>query len=218
MEENTKNTLLKSVRAIGSVKPSFDHHTQSFFPPQLTVLGTGFWVKNNVFITCAHVVQKFAEQHIDIAGALFFGGNEDIYRKASISILDYEHDLAVLCVEEKNFKLENERISLNITNKKEKIGEDVFFAGYPLGDRLLNDKHTTIFSKGCVAHASSDLNIIRKHIKISGSIEPGFSGSPVVNKEGEVFGVVANHPLETKNIFNIISWEHVQKIIDLEQS
>ncbi len=57
-----------------------------------------------------------------------------------------------------------------------------------------------------------------KEIKISGFVEGGFSGSPVVDDDNNLIGVVANHPQQTKSIFNIISWEHVVKLIDLENS
>ena len=212
------NNLLNSVRSIGIIKPSFDFNTQSFLPAKLNILGTGFWVGDGVFVTCAHVVQNLLGGPIELVGSLVVGGNRQQYLKATISILDLEHDLAVLQVANKDFHNTQKQFCLTINNKKEEIGSDIRFAGYPLGNHLLNEDHTPVFSKGVIAHAGSSVNKLRKEIKISGSVEGGFSGSPVVNDEDLVVGVVSNHPQQTKNIFNIISWEHVEKIVSLERS
>jgi len=210
--------LLNSVRSIGIIKPSFDFNTQSFLPPQLNILGTGFWVGEGVFVTCAHVVQNLLGGPIELVGSLVVGGNKQPYLKAMISILDLEHDLAVLQVTDKDFHNAQKASCLSINSKKEEIGSEVRFAGYPLGNHLLNEEHTPVFSKGVIAHTGSAVNKLRKEIKISGAVEGGFSGSPVVNDEDMVVGVVSNHPEQTKNIFNIISWEHIEKIVSLERS
>lgn len=214
--DNSK--LLNSVRSIGIIKPFFDFNTQDFLPPKLSILGTGFWIGDGVFVTCAHVVQNLLDGPIELVGSLVVGGNRQKYLKATISILDLEHDLAVLQVSDKEFHNTQKKFCLGINNKKEEIGAEIRFAGYPLGNQLLNEEHTPVFSKGVIAHAGSAVNKLRKEIKISGSVEGGFSGSPVVNDEDLVIGVVSNHPQQTKNIFNIISWEHVEKIVSLERS
>jgi V8-like Glu-specific endopeptidase len=214
--DNTK--LLASVRSIGTLKPIFDFKSQNFLPPQLNILGTGFWIGEGTFITCAHVVQNLLSGSMELVGMLVVGGNKNPYLKATISILDLEHDLAVLQVSDKNFH-ENQKVNcLQINSTKEIVGMDIRFAGYPLGNQLLNEDHTPIFSKGTIAHASSAINKLRKEIKISGFVEGGFSGSPVVDENNDVIGVVANHPEQTKSIFSIISWEHVSKLIELENS
>lgn len=210
--------LINSVRSIGTLKPIFDTNTQNFLPPQLNILGTGFWVGDGVFVTCAHVVQSLLSGPLELVGMLVVGGNKDQYLKATISILDLEHDLAVLQIADKNFHLSKKDKCLKINSDKEVVGMDVRFAGYPLGNQLLNEEHTPIFSTGTVAHTSSSINKLRKEIKISGFVEGGFSGSPAVDDKNNLIGVVANHPQQTKSIFNIISWEHVAKLIDLENS
>ena len=216
--ENSNARLLNSVRSIGTLKPIFDITNQNFLPPQLNILGTGFWVSDGVFVTCAHVVQGLLSGPLELVGMLVVGGNRQQYLKATISILDLEHDLAVLQISNKDFHFAQKQYCLEINNEREEIGSDIRFAGYPLGNHLLNEEHTPVFSKGIIAHTGSSVNKLRKEIKISGSVEGGFSGSPVVNNSNHVIGVVSNHPQQTKNIFNIISWEHVEKIVALEKS
>jgi len=216
IEDHSK--LLNSIRSVGTIKPVFDHKTQNFLAPQLEIKGTGFWVGDGVFITCAHVVNDLLTGPLELVGMLVVGGNKSPYLKATISILDLEHDMAVLQIGDKNHHQSQKANCLNINSKKEVVGMNVRFAGYPLGNQLLNEDHSPVFSKGTIAHASSTVNRLRKEIKISGFVEGGFSGSPVVDDENNLIGIVANHPQQTKSIFNIISWEHVQKIVDLEGS
>lgn len=217
-KEIDNTILLNSVRSIGTLKPSFDIKTQNFLPPQLNILGTGFWVGDGIFVTCAHVVKELLSGPLELVGMLVVGGNNDPYLKATISILDLEHDLAILQISNKDFHTGKKDKCLKINSNKEVVGMDIRFAGYPLGNQLLNEAHTPIFSKGTVAHTSSRINKLRKEIKISGFVEGGFSGSPVVDDNDVLIGVVANHPQQTKSIFNIISWEHVARLIDLENS
>lgn len=217
-KEISNDKLMNSVRSIGTLKPTFDIATQSFLPPQLNILGTGFWVSDGVFVTCAHVVQSLLSGPYELVGMLVVGGNKSQYLKANISILDLEHDLAILQIADKGFHSNQKDICLKINDKKESVGMSIRFAGYPLGNQLLNEEHTPIFSKGSIAHTSSSINKLRKEIKVSGFVEGGFSGSPVVDDEDNLIGVVANHPNQTKSIFNIVSWEHVAKLIDLENS
>jgi S1-C subfamily serine protease len=212
------NKLLNSVRSVGTLKPVFDFNSQSFLPPQLNILGTGFWVGDSTFVTCAHVVQGLLSGPLELVGMLVVGGNKSQYLKATISILDLEHDLAILQIADKNFHISQKDICLKINDKKETVGMNIRFAGYPLGNQLLNEEQTPIFAKGTIAHTSSSINKLRKEIKISGFIEGGFSGSPVVDDNDKLIGVVANHPEQTKSIFNIISWEHIARLIDLENS
>jgi S1-C subfamily serine protease len=214
--DNTK--LLSSVRSVGTLKPFFDVKEQKFVQPQLNIWGTGFWVGEGTFVTCAHVVQGLLSGPMELVGMLVVGGNMSPYLKATISILDLEHDLAVLQVSDKAYHTTQKSSCLKISTIKEVVGMDIRFAGYPLGNQLLNEGHTPIFSKGTVAHTASTVNRLRKEIKISGFVEGGFSGAPVVDDSDNLVGVVSNHPQETKSIFNVISWEHIAKLIELEIS
>lgn len=100
MGNNSLPIVCSAVRAVGVIKPEFNPQQKGFMPPQLRVNGTGFWLKNyETFITCAHVVQSILSGPIEVAGMLVVGGNGFEYRKATISIIDYAHDLAVLHVE-----------------------------------------------------------------------------------------------------------------------
>src|SRR5690349_6678156 len=91
-----------SVRAIGTLRPKFNLSQGGALSTDLSVIGTGFWLKEEkVLITCAHVIQDFLGAPVELAGLLVVGkaGN---YRRAVIGIADSAHDLAVLILVDNN--------------------------------------------------------------------------------------------------------------------
>jgi len=66
------------------------------------------------------------------------------------------------------------------------LGLDVFTIGYPVTD-ILRDKPK--YSEGTIS-ALSGLNDDDSWIQVSAPIQPGNSGSPLVNENGQVVGIV----------------------------
>src|SRR5205809_617696 len=94
-----------SVRAIGTFRPKFNPGQGRVFSDELTVLGTGFWLKDEkVLITCAHVIQNLLGAPLELAGLLVVGKTGN-YRRAAIAAADIEHDLAALVLIQDNGQL-----------------------------------------------------------------------------------------------------------------
>lgn len=225
MENNTqKPYVYNAVRAIGVIKPKFDNQKQNFLPPQLEVIGTAFWLKDyKVIISCAHVVRRFTETSVDQAGMLVIGKKGN-YQPIFIDSVDYAHDLAVLrLMSNDNALIEKEAESgLSVSDKYYDVATNLAYAGYPLGNQLLNQKHEPTYSEGVIGIKLREHNI-RKEIQISGPIIGGFSGSPIVLKDdsSKIVAVVSNGPADSNknsNIFMGISWEHVKAIAKLAKS
>jgi len=218
---NTSPIVCSAVRAVGVIKPEFNPQQKGFMPPQLRVNGTGFWLKNKeAFITCAHVVQGILSTPIEVAGMLVVGGNGFEYRKATISIIDYAHDLAVLHVEADATYLDAQLASaLEITDRKISIAEQVAYAGFPLGNELLNSKHSPSYSEGVVGSEILE-DTSPKMIQISGAVAGGYSGGPIVlkNEPNKVIAVLANSPSKAAgnaSIFRGIHWKHLKELLEL---
>lgn len=86
-----------AVRAVGMLKPKFQPGTRGrIFAEALDVQGTAFWLKDyGVLVTCAHVVQHLLSAPIEVTGLLMVG-NMGNYQMATIGLLDFDHDLAIL--------------------------------------------------------------------------------------------------------------------------
>ena len=213
-----------AVRAVGVIKPQFDPQQRNFLPPQLRVDGTGFWLKKHeAFITCAHVIQHILGGPIEVAGMLVVGGNGFEYRKAIISIIDFVHDLAILQIEAEKEYLEAQiATGLEIIDRNINIAEKVAYAGFPLGNELLNSRHSPTYSEGVIGSEVLE-DSVPKTIQISGSVAGGYSGSPIIllNEPNKVIAVLANSPSKAAgeaSIFRGIHWKHLKGLFDLINS
>lgn len=224
--------ILKAVRAVGIIKPKFDPLQQGFIPPQLEIMGTAFLLKNfNIIVTCAHVVQQFINLPIDVGGMLVIG-KEANYQPILIDNVDFVHDLAVL-----RFK-KNTQTPLDMFNKMinqefdnglllsesdPKVSDGVMYAGYPLGNILLNAKHDPSYSEGVISMCGRQNEFGRKEFQISGSIVGGYSGSPVTLKSDpqKIVGIVSNSPSKEAGdagIFMAVSYKHIKALAELSNS
>ncbi len=225
MAKNSKKqpNVCIAARTVGVSKPIFDPNRRDFSPPQLTVLGTGFWIKNkNVFVTCAHVVQGILGGQIEISGMLVVGGNGNEYKKAVVFCIDFQHDLAVLAIEaDLEFITSQNKNGLDLNEEKIEVGEKVGYAGFPFGMSLLNEKHSPTYAEGVVGQEMID-HQGPKFVQISGPVIGGYSGSPVVLKEsGKVIGMVSNSPsieAGNANIFKAVHWIHIKELVRLIES
>ncbi len=222
----------KAVRAFGIIKPRFDPQQQGFIPPQLEIRGTAFLLKDfNIIVTCAHVVQHLINLPVELAGMLVVG-KEANYQPVSIDNIDFVHDLAVLRFR-KNAQMPQEMFDnmiktefdngLLLSDNDPVVSNNVMYAGYPLGNVLLNAKHDPSYSEGIVSMCNRENEFGRKEFQISGSIAGGFSGAPVTlkNEPKKVIGVVSNSPSKEASdvgIFMAISYIHIKALADLSNS
>lgn len=224
MQKQKTPLVYSSVRAVGTMRPKFNPASGRVFSDELKVVGTAFWLKDyKVLITCAHVVELF-NGPIELAGLLVVGkaGN---YRRAAVAALDLQHDLAVLTLlDNNNEPLSGEELTqeaadgLEIVTDYAPVSSEVSYAGFPLGDQLLDKLHSPTYSEGVVGVEKKEMKL-RKEIQISGAVVGGFSGSPIVLKDSNsVIGVVSNGPQDASNIFMAISWQHVAALAKLATS
>lgn len=135
--------------------------------------GSGFFITTDGhFLTNYHVVQGANTIRLSTA----FGSIS-----ATVVRVDPAVDLALLKTENRGF------VPIPFENKEEaSLGEDIFTIGFPMPDlQGFSPKMT----KGVI----SSLNGIQDddvQYQIDASIQPGNSGGPLVNNQGELVGVV----------------------------
>lgn len=224
--KNAQPVVYRAVRSVGILRPKFDPVPQQrIFAESLNVTGTAFWLKNyNILVTCAHVVQGLVNAPVEITGLLVIG-NRGNYLRASVDLIDFKRDLAILSLspETKPEVLEKEtKDGLEIAETYPSVGEPVAYSGYPLGLQLLNSTQEPTYSEGVIGaqlrHQGS-----RKVIQITGPVAGGYSGTPVVlkNDPRKVIGVISHSPSReagNANIFMAISWEHLKVAAELSKS
>jgi serine protease Do len=100
----------------------------------------------------------------------------------------------------------NEVHPIKISSVIPEIGEDIMVIGCPEG-------LSQTMTRGIVS-AIRDLEGYGTVIQIDAAISPGSSGSPVINKEGEVIGVATFHRKEGQNLNFAISSQQVADLIE----
>jgi len=223
--QTTAQILERAVRTIGTFRPKFNPKDGKVFSDELTVLGTAFWLKDyKVLITCAHVVDQVLKLPLESAGLLVVG-NHEAYQRAVVNIVDHQHDLAVISLVDSNTGnsidgkiIESESSNgLLISSQYPEAGRDVAWAGYPLGNQLLNQIQSPTYAEGVVGISKKE-GLTRKDIQVSGVVVGGYSGSPVVDKkDGKIVGVVSGGP-QNSGIFMAVSFEHIKALAELAKS
>lgn len=158
---------------------------------------TGFLADGRGYIiTNAHVVSKAKNLIVE-------NTKGDQYRAISL----YSNpvtDLAILKITDPSFKTVS---SLPYVFKKEKteLAEQIFTLGYPREEVVYNEGYLSAKS-GYYGDTST--------YQVSISVNPGNSGGPVMNKNGEIIGIISSKEtnadgvvfaIKSKNIFKAVS-------------
>lgn len=144
--------------------------------------GSGFVVSTNgVIATNAHVIKNADRIEIHLNNE--FGTKT---YSASILLKDESNDVALLKIDDDEFKGFNS-LPYSILQTTD-IGEDVFTIGYPLNS-LMGDNYKV--TNGIIS-ANSGLKDDVRFIQITTPIQPGNSGGPLFNKDGNVVGLTTS--------------------------
>lgn len=180
--------------------------TAPVIKPKITAKfrATGFLIdaNNNYIVTNAHVVKEAKNQLIveNTKGDQF--NAEAIY-------VDQKRDLAIIKIRDNTFKkLPPMPYSIRKTNAG--LGEQVFMLGYP--------KQEIVYGEGYVS-AKNGYQMDTIYCQLNTAANEGSSGSPVINKKGELIGILTSternaqgvvYAIKSANIFRAV--EEAKKI------
>jgi len=140
-------------------------------------VGSCFFVKPNILITCAHVISRNEERFESVSAYVIDG---DRQYSATILDVDYELDIAVLyCDSVKHTEVEPKRID------SVGVGESILCVGSPYG-------YDNNVSRGIISSKDREINSGSNYFFMDLSVYPGSSGGAVVDSsDGRVFGIAA---------------------------
>jgi S1-C subfamily serine protease len=143
--------------------------------------GTGFLIDTKGYLlTNAHVVSNATGTSVqNIKGQEF---------KATIIYLDQNSDLAVLKITDSNYKSLS-AIPYGISRTNIELGEAIFTLGYP--------RDEIVYGEGYLS-AKTGFRGDTLACQISVAANPGNSGGPVLDKSGEVIGILSNKQAEAQ--------------------
>ena len=147
----------------------------------ISVTGSGFFITSKGLIaTNAHVVSKAKKIEIKVPSDI---GNTTY--NAKLLLIDAKNDVAIIQIDDINFK-GTKPLPYNIIEQAD-IGEKTFTIGYPLND-IMGDNYKV--ADGIIS-AKSGIGDDVRYYQITIPIQPGNSGGPLFNSQGNVIGITS---------------------------
>lgn len=141
--------------------------------------GTGFLVfKDGDVLTCAHVVEPKPTKGSKVSDKIWVRMYDGTVHEARLLECDTDSDTALIRIAVREYPF------LDLDTSVPSPGEDITVIGFPLGELL--GKEPTV-TKGVI----SALRFSDTAYQLGADVNPGNSGGPVLNKNGDVLGVVS---------------------------
>ena len=180
------------------VQGSLINEVKSKLPENARLIsgGTGFLIDTKGYlVTNAHVLRGSGAIVVNNKGQEF---------TASIVKIDPAVDLAILKINDKDYQ-PLKYLPYSIAKKSGDLGEEIFTLGYP--------RNEIVYTQGYLsAKTGFDGDTLSTQIQMNSN--PGNSGGPVLNKKGEVIGILSTRQthadgitfaIKSKNVFSLVN-------------
>ncbi len=159
--------------------------------------GTGFLIDpKGLMITNAHVVKNSRNIYVQ--------NNKGDQFKAIVVKLDILKDIAIIKIDDDNFKAYSS-LPYGIRKSSTDIAEPIFTLGYP--------RNEIVYGQGYLS-APTGFNGDTLSCQISVDANPGNSGGPVFNRNGEVIGILSKKETETEGAVFAVQSKYIFKAIE----
>jgi S1-C subfamily serine protease len=143
--------------------------------------GSGFFITTSgVIATNAHVIDGASNIQVTISNEI-----GSFTYNTKVLLVDNKNDVALLQIDDEEFK-GLKSIPYGIVENSD-VGSKVFTIGYPLNDVMGSNYKVT---DGIVS-SKSGIADDQRYYQISVPLQPGNSGGPLFNKEGNVIGITS---------------------------
>lgn len=159
--------------------------------------GTGFLIDVKGYVaTNAHVVEG--------SSTVVLQNNKGQEYRANIIHLNQENDIAILKINDSDFTYQS---SLPYSFKKNgaELGESLFTLGFPREEIVYNEGYMS---------ARTGYNGDTLSCQIGVSANPGNSGGPVFNRNGEVIGIINTRQTQAEGVVFAINARNLFQTID----
>jgi S1-C subfamily serine protease len=194
---------LEAVKKSQQYQGSIINEVKSKIPTNARLLsgGSGFLIDlKGYIVTNAHVLRGTGAVVVNSKGQEF---------NSSIVFIDQIKDLAILKIMDSDYVAEKS-IPYNIQKNNADLGEEIFTLGYPRND--------IVYGMGYLS-AKTGFNGDSLSYQIQISANPGNSGAPVFNKNGDVIGVLSTRQAQADGVTFAVKSKNIYSIVeDLKNS
>ncbi|MFP5042780.1 S1C family serine protease [Parasediminibacterium sp. JCM 36343] len=180
------------------VQGSIINEVKSKLPKNASLIsgGSGFLIDTKGFIvTNAHVLKGNS--------AIVVSNDGDEFN-ADIVFIDGKQDLAILKIKDEDFKA-IKALPYSIGKTNIDLGEEIFTLGFP--------KNDITYTQGYLS-SNTGLNGDTATYQIQMNSNPGNSGGPVFNKNGEVIGVLSSRQTQADGVTFAIKSKNLYSLIE----
>jgi len=171
----TQNTLIRDIRKTANTSLPNKAANQGRYG------GTGFAISTNGYIlTNLHVING--------ADSLYVQNSKGESFKVKAVYTDSQYDMAILKISDRNFS-NLSSLPYTIKRNSSSIGENVYTLGYPKDDAVLGEGYVSS-KNGFVGDTTQ--------YQVAISVNPGNSGGPLLDNNGNLVGVISGKPDQTE--------------------
>lgn len=172
---------------------------------EVNVSGTGFAISSHgIIVTNFHVIDganKIVVRGID--------GDFGRSYNAKVLLADKKNDLALIQIEDREFNSLG-TIPITIKTAQSEVGEDVFVLGFPLRASMGDEIKLT---NGIISSKTGFQGDITSY-QISAPVQPGNSGGPLFDKDGNLIGIINAKHTRAENATYAIKSSYLHNLID----
>jgi serine protease Do len=167
--------------------------------------GTGFLIDSKGYlVTNAHVIKNEKV----VAKTILVQNNNGQEFKVKVLQVDDLRDLAILKIEDEDFKT-LAPLPFGLKKAGTDLGEQIFTLGFP--------RNEIVYGEGYMS-AKTGFNGDTLSCQIAVAANPGNSGGPVFNKNGEVVGILSTRQLQAQGfVFAITTKNILRSLEDLKK-
>jgi serine protease Do len=189
-----KNAQYQQHLTINKIKDSLERSAPD---AEVNASGTAFALTNNGYlVTNYHVVNG--------ADSVYIRTRDGRYYRTFTVAYDEQNDIALLKVEHKNFRFGKGEVPYSFAAGKSPLGARVYSIGFP--------QHEIVYNEGYVS-ARNGFHSNPAQYRLDLPANPGQSGAPVLDAQGNVIAIVTANETESATITYAVSTEALHKLL-----